>query len=166
MSMQRESDVHNRLFNQPSIVGSQHNSAMQCANPQCSKELLYLREGTLNLLEMESHSDDRFESDIDAFAMRSVPSKFFWLCGECTKKLILKRWTTAGLVLVLRNQKTAGSDTNLAAPPATAATTRPLPVPLKVPRMPPMGHRLHRPALLALRRNLFGPRQADPENLL
>ena len=77
MSMQRESDVHHRLFNQPSIVGSQHNSAMQCANPQCSKELLYLREGTLNLLEMESHSDDRFESDVDAFAMRSVPSKFF-----------------------------------------------------------------------------------------
>jgi hypothetical protein len=81
---------------------------MQCANPQCSQELLYLREGTLNLLEMESHSGDRFESDVDAFAMRSVPSKFFWLCGECTKTLHPKRWTTAGLVLALRNQKTAG----------------------------------------------------------
>ena len=110
MSMQRESDVQSYLSNQPSIVGSKHNSAMQCANPQCSKELLYLREGTLNLLEMESHSVDQFQSDVGAFAMRSVPSKFFWLCGECTKTLILKRWTTAGLVLVLRNQKTAGSD--------------------------------------------------------
>jgi len=145
-------------------MGSKHNSAMQCANPQCSKELLYLREGTLNLLEMESHSVDQFQSDVGAFAMRSVPSKFFWLCGECTKTLILKRWTTAGLVLVLRNQKTAGSDP--AAPLATAATTRPLPVPRTVPRMPPMGHPLHRPALLVLRRNLLGPRQADPEDLL
>jgi len=146
MNMQRESDVHNRLFNQASIVESQHNSAIQCANPQCSKELLYLREGTLNLLEMESHSDDRFESDIDAFAMRSVPSKFFWLCGECTKTLTLKRWTTAGLVLVLRNQKTADSHPNLATRPATAATTRLLPAPLAVPRMPPTAHPLHRPA--------------------
>jgi hypothetical protein len=108
---------------------------MRCANPQCSKELLYLREGTLNLLEMESRSVDQFQSDVGAFAMRSVPSKFFWLCGECTKTFILKRWTSAGLVLVLRNQKTAGGDPNPAAPSATAATTRPLPVPLTVPRM-------------------------------
>ena len=100
-----------------------HDSAMQCANPQCSKELLYLREGTLNLLEMEPHSDDQFQSDVGAFAMRSVPSKYFWLCGQCTKTLIVKRWTTAGIVLVLRNQKTAGSLPNLAAPPATSATT-------------------------------------------
>jgi hypothetical protein len=166
LSMQQESDVHNYLFNQPSIVGSKHNSALQCANPQCSKELFYLREGTLNLLEMESHSDDQFQSDVGAFAMRSVPSKFFWLCGECTKTLIVKRWTTAGLVLVLRNQKTAGSDPNLAARPVTAATTRPLPAALAVPRMPPIGHPLHRPALLVLRRNLLDPRQADPEDLL
>ncbi|MEA2258094.1 MAG: hypothetical protein QOJ51_919, partial [Acidobacteriaceae bacterium] len=115
---------------------------------------------------MESHSDDQFQSDVGAFAMRSVPSKFFWLCGECTKTLIVKRWTTAGLVLVLRNQNTAGSDPNLAARPATAATTRPLPSPLAVPLMPPMGHPLHRPALLVLRRNLLDPRQADPEDLL
>jgi hypothetical protein len=165
MSMHRESDFQNYLSNQPSIVGSKHNSATQCANPQCSRELLYLREGTLNLLEMESHSDDQFQSDVGAFAMRSVPSKYFWLCGECTKTLILKRWTTACLVLVLRNQKTAGSHPNLAARPATAATTRPLPVPVTVPRMPPMGHALHRPPLLVLRRNLLGPRQAAPEDL-
>jgi hypothetical protein len=95
--------------NQPSIVGSKYDSAMQCANPQCSKELHYLREGTLNLLEMEPHSDDQFQSDAGAFAMRSVPSKYFWLCGECTKTLIVKRWTTAGIVLALRSQKMAAA---------------------------------------------------------
>ena len=31
MSMQQQSDVYNHLSNQPSIVGSKHNSAMQCA---------------------------------------------------------------------------------------------------------------------------------------
>jgi hypothetical protein len=132
MSIRPESEVYNHLSNQPS-------TAMQCANPQCSKELLYLREGTLNLLEMELHSDDQFRSDVGAFGMRSVPSKYFWLCGECTKTLIVKRWTTSGPVLVLRNQKTAGSHPNMAARPATAAATRPLPVSLTVPPMPPMG---------------------------
>jgi hypothetical protein len=126
MSIRPESEVYNHLSNQPS-------TAMQCANPQCSKELLYLREGTLNLLEMELHSDDQFRSDVGAFGMRSVPSKYFWLCGECTKTLIVKRWTTSGPVLVLRNQKTAGSHPNMAARPATAAATRPLPVSLTVP---------------------------------
>ena len=156
--MQQESDVHNYLFNQPSIVGSKHNSALQCANPQCSKELFYLREGTLNLLEMESHSDDQFQSDVGAFAMKSVPSKFFWLCGECAKTHIVRRWTTSGLVLMLRNQSRAGGRPDLAARPATAAMTRPLPVSLTVPPIPPTGHPLHRPASVALRRNFLGPK--------
>jgi hypothetical protein len=100
MSLQKKSEVHNQPFNQASIVGSKHNLALQCANPLCSKELLYLREGTLGLLELESQSDDLFRPDNGAFAMRSSPSKFFWLCGECTKTLIVKRWTASGLVLI------------------------------------------------------------------
>jgi hypothetical protein len=115
MSLQMACNVHNPLPNQPSIVGSKHSLAMQCANPQCSKELLYLREGTLELFELESHSDDQFRPDDGAFAMKPLPSKFFWLCGECTKTHIVKRWTTSGPVLVLRNQKTAGSHPNLVA---------------------------------------------------
>jgi hypothetical protein len=50
---------------------------MQCANPKCSKELLYLREGRLELLELESDSDDQVRPDDDAFAMKSLPSSFF-----------------------------------------------------------------------------------------
>jgi hypothetical protein len=45
-----------------SIIGSKYNLTMQCANPICSKELLFLREETLNLLEMEAQSDDQFQS--------------------------------------------------------------------------------------------------------
>jgi hypothetical protein len=33
------------LSNRPSIVGSKHNSANECANLPCSKKLLYLRSG-------------------------------------------------------------------------------------------------------------------------
>ena len=129
--------------NQPSILGRKHNSATQCANPECSKELLYFREGTLELLELETHAD-RARPDDGAFAMSSLPSRFFWLCGECTKTHILRRWTTSGLILALRSQRMAGCHPTLTPRPA-AGTTRPLPVSLTVPSMPPMGHPLHRP---------------------
>jgi hypothetical protein len=113
---------------------------MQCANPQCSKELLYLREGSLELLELESDSDGQPRPDDGAFAMKPLRSKFFWLCGECSKTHIVKRWTTSGLVLVLRYQNKAGGHPDLAARPATAETTRPLPPLLTVPLVPPMGY--------------------------
>jgi hypothetical protein len=91
---------------------------MQCANPQCSKELLYLREGKLQLFELESHSEDPLPTDDGSFAMNSLPSKFFWLCGQCAETHIAKRWLSSGLVLVLRNQKTAGRHPDLAVPAA------------------------------------------------
>jgi hypothetical protein len=103
MSSRTESDVRNSP-SIPGIVWSKRSLATQCANPQCSKELLYLREGRLALLDMESHANDQPRPDDGAFAMRSLPSRFFWLCGECTKTYVVKRWTTSGLVVVLRNR--------------------------------------------------------------
>ena len=113
MSLQEKCNVRHSPSNQPSIVWSTHNLAMQCANPHCSKELLYLREGRLELLELESRADDPFSPEDGAFAMRSLPSKLFWLCGECAKAHMVKRWTTSGLVVVLRNQNTADSHPDL-----------------------------------------------------
>jgi hypothetical protein len=136
-------------------MGSERNWGMQCANPQCSKELLYLREGRLWLLELESHADDQFWPDDGAFAMRSLPRKFFWLCGECAKTHIVKRWTTSGLVVVLRNQNIADSHPDLAARPATMGTTRPLPLLLPG---PPMCHLLDGPVSLVLRKKFLEPK--------
>jgi hypothetical protein len=176
MNIQKEFDVRNSPSDRPSVVGSKHNSAMRCANPQCSKELLYLREGTLELLELESHSGNQFRPDEGGFAMRSLPSKFFWLCGECAKTLMVKRWTTSGLVLVPRNQSAAGGHPNLAVRPATTATTRPLPVSLTVLPIPPMKHPLHPSASLSsrsertevsrLQSGLSGKLLAAPDNNL
>jgi hypothetical protein len=109
------------------------------------------------LLELESDSDDQSPQDDGAFAMKPLRGKFFWLCGECSKTHIVKRWMTSGLVLVLRNQKSAGSRPNLITP-ADVATTHPPPVSLTVLPIPPMGHPLHRPASLVLRRNFLGPK--------
>ena len=114
MSSRKERDAGNPPSKQLGVMGS--NLSAQCANPQCSKELLYLREGRLQLFELESHADDPLRPDEGAFAMNSMPSKFFWLCGECAKTLIAKRWISSGLVLMLRKQKTAGSPPDAAVP--------------------------------------------------
>jgi len=139
MSLRKECDVRDPLSNQPGVVGSKRNLAMGCANPQCSKELLYLREGRLELFDLESHAGDQFRPDDGAFAMKSLPSKFFWLCGECAKTHIVKRWTTSGLVVVFRNRNTTDSRPDLTARPAAAETTPP-PLPLLTgPPSLPMG---------------------------
>jgi hypothetical protein len=104
MSSRTEWDVRNLPPRQPGIVWSKRRLTTQCANPQCSQELFYLREGRLALLYMESHANDQARPDDGAFAMSPLPSRFFWLCGECTKTYVVKRWTPSGLVVVFRNR--------------------------------------------------------------
>jgi hypothetical protein len=147
MSIQTEFDTRIPPSDRLSKLEGKHNSAMQCANPKCSKELLYLREGSLQLVVLESDSDDQSRQDDGAFAMKPLRSRFFWLCGECSKTHIVKRWTASGLVLMLRNQKKANN--SLLKKPAIAATTQPLTVPPK----PPIGQPLYRSAPLVLQRN-------------
>jgi hypothetical protein len=127
MSLQKECDVRNPPSNQPGIVWSKRSLTMQCANPQCLKELLYLREGRLELRELEPHAGDQLLPDDGAFAMRSLPSKCFWLCGECAITYIVRRWTPSGLVVVLRSQNADDSQPDLAARPANAGTPPSLP---------------------------------------
>ena len=139
MILPKECDVRDPPLNQRGIVWSKRSLTTQCANPQCFKELLYLREGRLELLELEPHADDQLRLDDGAFAMRPLPSKCFWLCGECAITYILKRWTASGLVVVLRNQNAADSHPDLAASAANTGTTTPLPplrtvVPMRIGR--------------------------------
>lgn len=75
---------------------------MRCANPQCSTEVLYLRDGSLQLLQYEPDSDYTLDGEEGAFPMRSLPCRFFWLCEACTRLYVMKQWTARGLVLSLR----------------------------------------------------------------
>jgi hypothetical protein len=158
MSIPKEIDVRNPPSDRLSVVEGKHNSATRCANPQCSKELLYLREGSLQLLELEADSDDQSPEDDGSFAMKPLRGKFFWLCGECSKTHFVKQWTTSGPVLVVRSQKTAGGRPNPITP-AAAARTQPVPVSPIVPPLRPMADPLHRSALLVTRRNFLGPKR-------
>jgi hypothetical protein len=60
MSSQTEWAVRKAPSNQPAIVWRKRSLATQCANPQCPKELLYLREGTLGVQWAKSHSESGF----------------------------------------------------------------------------------------------------------
>jgi len=48
----------------------------QCANPACGRELHYLRDGKIYLLEVSAKTGGKRR-------------EHFWLCGECSKSMIL-----------------------------------------------------------------------------
>jgi hypothetical protein len=73
---------------------------MRCANPGCHKELIYLREGRLEVHELETPFRERLPVD-NGFPANPVPSRFFWLCGECMKTHVITRWTTSGPIVEL-----------------------------------------------------------------
>lgn len=48
----------------------------QCANPNCKRELRYLREGKVYAFELSTET-------------KNTRLEHFWLCGECSKRMIL-----------------------------------------------------------------------------
>jgi hypothetical protein len=85
MSVPKKCDIRDRQSDRLRVVEQRHDSAMRCANPHCSKELLYFRAGTLQLLEFQPHSDELSRRDDGAFVIKGLISRFFWLCGDCSK---------------------------------------------------------------------------------
>ena len=77
---------------------------MRCANPLCCFDSPYLRDGALHLLELEVSADPQLEREDSGFPMRSSPQRFFWLCADCMKIFSPRRWTSSGVVLVLRDK--------------------------------------------------------------
>lgn len=76
---------------------------MHCANPECGRAADNIRFGTLRLLEMDVRPDERITGSDAGFPVCSVPSRYFWLCEECSKTLSIRKWTAAGIVLAPRN---------------------------------------------------------------
>lgn len=72
---------------------------MHCANPECHQESTSLQGGVLRLLEMEVAADKRVVGSDWGFPVYSVPTRFFWLCGQCSRIITIRRWTTAGVIL-------------------------------------------------------------------
>jgi hypothetical protein len=65
---------------------------MHCANPNCRRKAEDLLDGTLWLVESEVPPDDRITGAAGGFPVCSVRSRYFWLCAECSRVLIVKKW--------------------------------------------------------------------------
>ena len=48
----------------------------QCANPNCKRELRYLRDGKIYAFQLSTGT-------------KHTRLEHFWLCGECSKRMIL-----------------------------------------------------------------------------
>ena len=60
----------------------------KCANPSCSTQLVYLREG--KVFRMENSSQPEAVAEMQASRPRSVKRvEHFWLCGPCSANLTL-----------------------------------------------------------------------------
>lgn len=75
----------------------------KCANPSCSNQLIYLREGKLFVME---HSVKP-----KVWQQRSAPAKagarleHFWLCGRCSQNLTLVYDRERGVEVVAKRGK-------------------------------------------------------------
>ena len=71
-----------------------------CANPECHKPLLYLRDGIVYLFS----SKDAY-SHPGAIADAALPKKHFWLCGACAEVWSLKTDRNGSVQLMPRAKR-------------------------------------------------------------
>ena len=97
---------------------------MQCINPQCHRNCHDLQSGTLRLLELAIPLEKRVVRPKSGLPIVAVPSRYFWLCSQCSQIWKIKRWTPEGLLLANlldRGQKHAFQTVKV--PPAKLAHT-------------------------------------------
>lgn len=70
----------------------------QCANPKCSKPLVYLREGRIFIFDMPATPTAGTASS----GRGSHRLEHFWLCGDCCRILVLHQTAEGALELVPR----------------------------------------------------------------
>jgi hypothetical protein len=64
----------------------------QCANPECKRELHYLREGMIYLFALSTPTGAK-------------RIEHFWLCGRCSKSLVLMCRNQSDVQIKLRSQR-------------------------------------------------------------
>lgn len=72
---------------------------MRCANPECGKIAEHLFDGTLRLIELDLPPGRRTTGEESGFPVCIVPTRYFWLCPECSNLLEIHRWTPKGIIV-------------------------------------------------------------------
>jgi hypothetical protein len=97
---------------------------MRCANPECRSDLSDQSGGSFRLMELEVSEDERIETEDNGFPVRTLPTKYFWLCVECNQKFVLSHWTPSGVVLLPRQPCTSYGTTMQAEMPTSGSPSR------------------------------------------
>ena len=72
---------------------------MRCANPECGRIAEHLFDGTLRLIELDLPPRQRTTGDESGFPVCIVPTRYFWLCQECSRSVEIHRWTLRGIIV-------------------------------------------------------------------
>lgn len=95
---------------------------MRCAHPQCRQEAHSLQEGTLRLLELAVPVEERVIRSDTGFPVVAVPSRYFWLCSDCSQRFTIRRWTPAGLILDPRSPEEGEKSLLVKIPPSRSVS--------------------------------------------
>lgn len=78
----------------------------KCANPCCSTELIYLREGKIFRMEQNLQPEVRPEGPVLVKSHSPRPRvEHFWLCGRCSIDKTLTYHPTEGVKVVLKPKR-------------------------------------------------------------
>lgn len=69
---------------------------MRCANPACSAESLYFRDGSLYWIDVLNSKDP--------FACEGGAQKLIWLCRDCSSHFVVQTWRPPGQQIRRRNK--------------------------------------------------------------
>jgi hypothetical protein len=73
---------------------------LHCANPYCHTIAEDLLKGSLTLVEFEAAPADRLLHAEGGFPVCCARTLYFWLCAPCAEHLAIRKWNSAGLILV------------------------------------------------------------------
>lgn len=90
---------------------------MNCANPACRCGLFDRPGGSIWLMQLELPREDFADDDSGAFTLHLAPTRCFWLCAECSRQLVVLRWTPAGVCLAPRPALTNSGSANRGSKP-------------------------------------------------
>ena len=79
----------------------------KCANPSCSNQLIYLREGKIFVMEHSSHPKLWPEGPVPTRTTSRL--EHFWLCGRCAENFTLVYHEERGVEVVAKPQKSPES---------------------------------------------------------
>jgi len=79
----------------------------KCANPSCSNQLIYLRQGKLFVMEHAPETAARLENPTSTKAKPVQRVEHFWLCGPCSADMTLTYDQQSGVRIIPKEQKFA-----------------------------------------------------------